>query len=98
MVSLVAKKSKVEVGPTKFCRVYEIEVGSFIIKPGDIIKIQGEHGLRFQFHSFVTNTETGVQWVDCFEMQKHQVGIWRSFHIDRVRRIPTRRKRKINVH
>ncbi len=37
---------------------------------GDIIKIDGEHGLRFKFHSLVTNPATGVQWVDCFELEK----------------------------
>jgi hypothetical protein len=90
----MARKKKVEVAPTKFSRTYEIEVGNFIIKPGDIIKIQGQHGLKFQFHSFVTNTETGIQWVDCFEMDRGQTRIWCSFALDRVRRIPEKRKRK----
>jgi len=90
----LSRKKKVIVAPTKFSRVYEIEVGTVIIKSGDIFKIQGEHGLKFSFHSFVTNTETGIQWVDCFELEKGTPRIWRSFALDRVRKIPTRRKRK----
>jgi hypothetical protein len=90
----MSRKKKIEIPPTKFSRVYEIEVGNFIIKPGDVFKIHGEHGLKFQFHSFVTNTETGVQWVDCFELEKGIPRIWRSFALDRVRRIPEKRKRK----
>lgn len=98
MVNSMARKKKVEVAPTKFSRTYEIEVGSAILKPGDIFKIQGEHGLKFSFHSFVTNTETGIQWVDCFELEKGTPRIWRSFHLDRVRIIPTKRKRKAIVN
>ena len=83
---------------TKFCREYELQVGNFTIAKGDIIKIDGEHGLKFKFDSLVTNTETGNVWIDCFEMQKAKPTIWRSFALDRVKRIPTKRgKRKKNV-
>ena len=84
--------------PTKFSRVYELQVGTFTIVKGDIIKIQDEHGRKFKFDSVVTNTETGAIWVDCFEMQKGATGQYSSFAIERVKRIPTRRgKRKKNV-
>ena len=83
---------------TKFNRVYDIEVGNFVINSGDLIKISGEHGMRFKFHSLTTNTDTGVTWVDCFEVHKRASGCFRSFRIDRVRRIPVKRGwRKANV-
>jgi hypothetical protein len=83
---------------TKFHRDYELQVGNFTIVPGDIIKIEGEHGGKFKFASVVTNTENGLVWVDCFEVHKASIGTWRSFAPERVKRIPTRRgKRKKNV-
>lgn len=91
-------RRKTKAAPTKFSRVYELEVGNFTIVKGDIIKIQDEHGRKFKFDSVVTNTETGATWVDCFEMQKATTGQFCSFAIERVKRIPTRRgKRKKNV-
>lgn len=93
------KRGKTKVAPTKFSRVYSIEVGNFTIAAGEIIKISGEHGGKFKFHSLVTNTETGVQWIDCFETHKRTSGAWRSFRVDRLKRIPTRRgRRKKNVN
>jgi hypothetical protein len=93
------KRRKANIQETKFSRVYDIEVGNFTINNGDLIKIVGEHGGRFKFHSLVTNTETGVQWIDCFEMHKRSSGAWRSFRTERIKRIPVRRgKRKQNVN
>jgi hypothetical protein len=88
------RRKKVEVKPTKFSRVYEMEHGNFTIERGEIIKIQDEWGMRFKFDSITTNTETGSQWVDCFEMHKQQPGCFRSFSLDRVKRIPKRRGRR----
>jgi hypothetical protein len=83
---------------TKFQREYELKIGNFTIVPGDIIKIEGEHGGKFKFSSVVTNTENGLVWVDCFEVHKASIGTWRSFAPERVRRIPTKRgRRKKNV-
>jgi hypothetical protein len=83
---------------TKFSREYELQVGTFTISKGDIIKIEGEHGVRFKFDAVVTNTENGKIWVDCFEMQKSTATAWRSFDPERVKRIPTKRgKQKKNV-
>ncbi|GEM_PF-3184665 len=84
---------KVEPKSTKFQRVYEMPFGNFTIERGDLIKIQGEWGMRFKFDSVTTNTETGAQWVDCFEVYKQQAGCFRAFSLDRVKRIPKRRAR-----
>ena len=95
----MARRKKSEPVITNFDRVYEIEQGNFTIVKGDLIKIQDEHGRKFKFDSVVTNKLTGVQWIDCFEVQKMRTGALYSFTIDRLKRIPTRRgKRTRNVN
>ena len=78
---------------TKFERVYELDVNGRIVLPGEIIKIQGEHGSRFKFVSLVTNKETGASWIDCFEMDKSVASGWRSFKSDRIKLMPIKRKK-----
>lgn len=78
---------------TKFSREMSINIDGFEIEKGEIIKIRGEYGVRFKFDSLVTNTETGSQWIDCFEVHKGQIGCWRSFRIEKIKRIPKRRSR-----
>ena len=80
--------------PSKFFRFPEITVDGFVIEKGEIIKVKDEWGMRFKFDSLVTNTETGAQWVDCFEVYKMRTGVLRSFKIDRVKRIPKKRGRR----
>lgn len=80
--------------PTKFSREYSIEKDGFTIDRGDMIKIRGEYGVQFKFDSLVTNTDTGVQWIDCFEVHRGQVGTYRSFRVDRIKRIPKRRPKR----
>jgi hypothetical protein len=91
------KRSKAAIVNSIFVRVPEITIGNRTIVAGDVIKIEGEHGGRFKFHSLVTNTETGVQWIDCFELHKTIVSVWRSFRSDRIKPIPIKRgKRNVN--
>lgn len=93
------KRKSTKYKETNFSRVYDLEIGNFVINSGDLIKISGEHGMRFKFHSLTTNTNTGVTWVDCFEVHKRAAGCFRSFRVDRVRRIPVKRgRRKSNVN
>ena len=93
------KRQRTKVAQTKFSRVYDFEIGNFVISNGDLIKIQGEYGMKFKFHSITTNTDTGVTWVDCFEVHKRgAAGCFRSFRTDRVKRIPTKRGRRKNVN
>jgi hypothetical protein len=77
-----------------FIRVHEMKYENFIIERGDLIKITGEYGTRFKFESVTTNPANGAVWVDCFEMWRGRTGAYRSFTIDRVKRIPKRRPRK----
>lgn len=79
---------------TKFSRQDTINIGKFTISKGDIIKIDGIHGTKYQFDSLVTNTETGKSWVDCFELEKGKPNSWCSFYLERVKRIPTKRGKK----
>jgi hypothetical protein len=90
----MGRKNRSVVADTKFSRIQEITVGNRLIVAGDIIKIDGEHGGKFKFHSLVTNKETGVQWIDCFELQKNVVSGWRSFRSDRIKLIPIKRGRR----
>ena len=83
--------------PTKFHKELTVLVDGFEIAQGDIIKIQGEHGIKFKFSAFVTNTETGVQWVDCLELDRGVAGGMRSFYLERVKRVPVKRKRAKRV-
>ncbi len=80
--------------PVIFDRVYEMESGNFTIETGDLIKVVGEYGMRFKFVSITTNTKTGASWVDCHEVHRGQVGAFRSFSLDRIKRIPKRRLKK----
>jgi hypothetical protein len=77
-----------------FERVYSMPYENFTIERGDLIKITGEYGTRFRFESVTTNPKNGAVWVDCFEMHRGQVGPYRSFALERVKRIPKRRPRK----
>jgi hypothetical protein len=88
------RRRQAPVSETIFSREYEIQIDSFVISKGDIIKARGEYGTRFKFDSLVTNTLTGSQWVDCFEMQKGVATAYRSFKIDKIKRIPTKRSKK----
>lgn len=89
---MARKKATVPVD-TKFKKEETIYIDGFEICRGDIIKIVGEYGLKFKFDSVVTNTETGSVWVDCFELYRGQSHSYRSFQINRVKRIPQKGKR-----
>ena len=83
--SIVAKPSRFDTEPT-------MTVDGFTIESGDIIKVKGQYGSKFIFQGLVTNRETGVQWIDCIELDKGQPGPFRSFYPESVKRIPKRRK------
>ena len=82
---------------TKFEKSYELQIGSRTLVPGEVIKINGEHGAKFKFLSVVTNKETGSTWIDCFELDKNIVSAWRSFKADRIKLMPIKRgKNNVN--
>jgi hypothetical protein len=93
----VKKTIRSQPNPTKFLREPEISIDGFVISHGDIFKVKGEHGVKFRFGGLITNTETGAQWVDCFEVARGQVGALRSFRPDKIKRIPQKGKRAKRV-
>ena len=92
------KRNVVESAPTKFKHepTYVTPDG-FEINQGDLIKIKGEYGVKFKFKHITTNTDTGSFWIDCFEVARGQVGAFRSFHVDKLKRVPQRGKRAKRV-
>jgi hypothetical protein len=62
------------------------------IEKDEVIKIVGEHGTRFKFKSHVTRTDTGVEWIDCFELEKGIIAKHRSFKPDRIKALPRKRR------
>lgn len=81
----------------KFSRESSVMINGFEIKQGDFFKVRGEHGGKFKFHSFVTNTETGAQWVDCFEVMSGMTSVFRSFKAEKIKRIPNKGRRAKRV-
>jgi hypothetical protein len=93
---MISRKSSV-IRETKFERSYELQIGNRTLVPGEVIKINGEHGAKFKFISLVTNKETGSSWIDCFELDKNIVSAWRSFKPDRIKLMPIKRgKHNVN--
>ena len=95
---MVRNKKETTPATTKFFREPEISIDGFTISHGDMFKVKGEYGNKFKFVGFVTNLETGAQWVDCFEVVRGQVGAFRSFRSDRIKRIPQKGKRAKRVN
>ena len=97
----MGRRRKAVLAETKFDREYEYPFPDFndTLKPGDLFKVRGEYGMKFKFHSVVTNKETGAQWIDCFEMHRGkggpQTGCQRSFKFDRIKRMPRKRYKKV---
>jgi hypothetical protein len=91
----MVRRKKIELEPTKFFKFPEVTLSDGkVVEHGEVIKIAGEHGMRFKFDSLVTNTETGAQWIDCFEVYKMRTGCLRAFKADRIRKIPVRKRRR----
>lgn len=65
-----------------------------VIEKDEIIKIKGEHGGKFKFHEHVTRTDSGIEWIDCFELHRGSLGGWRSFYPDRIKPMPKPRRRR----
>jgi hypothetical protein len=62
-----------------------------VIEDGEIIKIVGEWGSKFKFKEHVERTDTGAEWIDCFQIIGGQLAGWRSFKPDRIKPMPKKR-------
>ena len=89
----MAKKKNVQIFDNgKYTKVPNVIIDGHIIEQGEMIKIKGEHGSKFKFISLTKNNDNGLEWVDCVEYEKGFPRATRSFDLERVKRIPARRK------
>ena len=65
-----------------------------VIEQGEIIKISGEHGLKFKFKSHVVRSDNGIEWIDCYELERGVMAKQRSFRPNRIKPIPKKRIRR----
>jgi hypothetical protein len=91
---MVRTRREAPVSPTDFSTELSFELNGFIINAGDTVRVEGEYGSRFKVSGLTTNEKTGSQWVDCFEINRGQIGALRSFKSDRIKRIPKKRVKK----
>lgn len=94
----MGRRKKFVVQESHLERNPEIIVDGFLITHGDMIKIKGVYGGKFKFDYFVTNTKTGAQWVDCFEIFRGGPSTFRAFKLERIKRIPVKRGRGKRVN
>ena len=94
----MGRRKKVNIQPSGLETVPYMEVEGFPIHEGDIIKVKGEYGTKFKFVGITTNTLTGSQWVDCFEIFRGKAQQFRAFKEDRIKRIPQKGKRARRVN
>jgi hypothetical protein len=74
---------------------YAIPETNRVIELDETIKISGEHGRKFRFKSHVIRTDTGVEWIECIQLEKSVSAGWRFFRPDRIKPLPkSRRPRK----
>ena len=92
------RKKVVETQPSNLETIPYMEVDGFPINAGDTIKVKGEYGVKFKFVGVTTNTLTGSEWVDCFEIFRGKAQQFRAFKQDRIKRIPQRGKRAKRVN
>ena len=93
----MAKRKKTTIEPSHFTTEPSFEVNGFTIEKGETVKVHGEWGSKFKVIGLTTNTLTGASWVDCFEIIGGVSSVFRSFKVDRIKRIPKRGKRAKRV-
>ena len=72
---------------------YTLESGR-VISEGEVIKIDGVWGTKFKFKEYVTRTDNGKEWIDCYELEKGVNCGQRSFYPDRIKPMPIRRRKR----
>ena len=93
----MGRRKKTEVKPSNFETVPYMTIDGFEVNAGDIVKVKGEYGVRFQFVGVTTNTLTGSTWIDCFEIFRGKAQQFRAFKQDRIKRVPQRGRRAKRV-
>lgn len=76
---------------------YTIKESNRTIESDELIKISGEHGKKFRFKSYVLRTDTGIEWIECVQIEKGLSAGWRFFRPDRIKPLPKSRRAKKNL-
>lgn len=74
---------------------YTLE-GGRVIEKGEVIKIHGINATKFKFVEYVRRTDTGVEWIDCYELEKGVMCGMRSFRPNRIKPLPKKRSKRTN--
>ena len=72
---------------------YTLENGR-VISEGEVIKIDGVGGVKFKFKEHVVRTDSGKEWIDCYELERGISCSLRSFYPERIKPMPIRKRRK----
>lgn len=80
---------------SKLVKNTSYDIDGKIVNADDIIRIDGEQGLRFIFLEHVVNKENGAEWITCIEIQKGLHGPFRSFKPDRIRFVKGKKPRVV---
>jgi hypothetical protein len=82
--------------PIELYREYEVVLPTGrSVEADELIKIKGINATTFIFKSYVTNVATGAQWAECIELHRGRYAAWRFFYVDRIKKIPVRRKKRV---
>jgi hypothetical protein len=65
------------------------------LEKDEIIRIDGEQGMRFMFLQHVVNPANDKEWIDVNEIHKGALGMFRSFRPDRIRPVAAKKKPRV---
>lgn len=65
------------------------------IDKDDIIRIDGQKGLRFMFLEHVVNPDNEKEWITVHEIHKGALGMYRSFRPESIRSMSPRKKPRV---
>lgn len=71
--------------------------GGRVIQKGEVIKIKGINATKFVFKEHVRRTDSGIEWIDCFELDKGVSCGQRSFRTDRIKPLPKAKKKRNKI-
>lgn len=97
---IVARKKRTNNKPSPMSELmtnsdhYIIPENGRVIENGEVIKIAGEHGVKFKFTGHVLRNDTGIEWINCYELERGVIAKQRSFRPDRIRPLPRKRVKK----
>jgi hypothetical protein len=75
---------------------YQLPDGK-MLESGETIKIVGERGTHFKFIEHVVKLDSGIEWIDCFQIDRGVMCGWRSFKPERIKVIPKKKVKTKNV-